>query len=331
MKKLVSIIIPVYNSEKYIGQCIDSFLSQTYQNIELILIDDGSKDNSLSILKSYQEMNQGIVFVYSQENEGVASTRNKGVSYAHGEYIMFADNDDYVEKDYVEIMLSEIEHKKADMIVGSCRKVDGHGNVLYEQKLTEDEWSKFRVIAPWARIMRRQFIIDKNIKFGDFKLGEDSFFTVTAYNESNNIYISSYIGYNWVQRETSVSNTIQKKGNVSPIPFLSALVKRNERLVNISNEYFEYFVIKFIVWNLYYICDDVERTTLLQCCREYFEWLRQCYPKYKKNYLVHPFRPKGEEFSVRVLVWIMVKVGNREKEWVLRIISILKKHLGMRK
>lgn len=325
MENLVSVIIPVYNSEKYVGECIESFLHQTYHNIELILIDDGSSDHSLEILKQYQKKFPEKITVYTQKNLGVAYTRNKGVSCANGKYIMFADNDDYAERDYVEIMLKLIEEKQADMIVGSCRKVDAKHKVIYEQKLTKDLWSKFRMIAPWARIIRKDFIIEKNIKFGDFKLGEDSFFSVTAYNESDKIYVTQYIGYNWVQRETSVSNTIQKKGIASPLPFLEALLERNGELKNISEKHFQYFITKFIVWNLYYICNNVEEEQLMQSCRKYFSWLQEKCPQYQKNSLLSPFTPKGEETGIKILVWLLSKSNNTSREWILKKICWFKR------
>ena len=331
MEKLVSIVIPVYNAEKYVGACITSFLNQTYKNIELLLIDDGSKDYSLKKLEEYRTKAPEKIKIYTQENKGVAYTRNKGIKCAHGEYIMFSDNDDYAEPEYVATMVAEIEKKAADMIVGSCRKVNGKHEKLFEQILSDDEWSKFRVIAPWARIIRRQFLLEHDVQFGDFKVGEDSFFSITAYNESNRIYTTPYIGYNWVQREDSVSNTIQKKGIANPIPFLEALIQRNAVLKNIKQEYFEYFIIKFLIWNLYYISNDVEKAELLKTCERYFSWLREYCPAYQKNKLLHIGKPKGENLSIRVLVCLMAKSGNTGRRLILRGIRKSKKILNLHK
>lgn len=331
MEKLVSIIISVYNSEKYVGECIESFIKQTYQNIELILIDDGSQDHSLEILNKYRDANSEKILVYSQSNEGVSSTRNKGVLYASGEYIIFADNDDYAEEDYVEKMVAELERLNADMIVGSYRKVDTNHKTLYNVKLSEDEWSKFRVVAPWARIIRKKFIEEKDLKFGNFRIGEDSFFSITAYNESNKIYVTSYIGYNWVQRESSVSNTVQKKGHADPLSFLEALIERNKQLKYVKGEYFEYFVIKFLIWNLYYISGNVEKTILTDYCEKYFKWLEKTYADYRANRLISPLSPKGEDFFVRLLVWILAKMNVNECKVMLCMIGKLKKVLRMKK
>ena len=93
----ISIIVPIYNSERFIADCIESLINQTYQNIEIILIDDGSSDNSYEICKKYQSLDSRIILI-SQVNSGVSIARNKGIKVATGQHIMFVDSDDYVYK-----------------------------------------------------------------------------------------------------------------------------------------------------------------------------------------------------------------------------------------
>ena len=100
MNPLVSVIIPVYNVEKYLRRCLNSVIDQEYKNIEIILVNDGSTDNSLEIAISYKEKDKRIK-VFSQENQGLSAARNMGLDKSHGEYITFIDSDDYVSKDYV--------------------------------------------------------------------------------------------------------------------------------------------------------------------------------------------------------------------------------------
>ena len=95
---LISIVVPVYNAEKYIGTCINSVLEQTYSNFELLLLNDGSKDHTLDVLKSYEDVR---VKVYSFENQGAGKTRNKGIQLSKGKYITFIDADDYIDSDYL--------------------------------------------------------------------------------------------------------------------------------------------------------------------------------------------------------------------------------------
>ncbi|MFI3326823.1 MAG: glycosyltransferase [Clostridia bacterium] len=113
----LSIIIPVYNSEKYIKTCLDSIINQkTKYSYEIILINDGSKDSSLEIIKNYEKANPNLIKVYSQENQGISITRNKGLELAQSEYVGFIDNDDFVSEDYIEKLLDRAKKTNADIV-----------------------------------------------------------------------------------------------------------------------------------------------------------------------------------------------------------------------
>ncbi len=116
MNKMISIIVPVYNVEEYLSRCIDSLLNQTYTNFELILINDCSKDNSLAICKKYEEIDSRIIVIDNKKQSGVSASRNAGIEKASGEYVMFADSDDYVCNDFVEKMVNAIEEKNVDIV-----------------------------------------------------------------------------------------------------------------------------------------------------------------------------------------------------------------------
>lgn len=116
MNKLVSIIIPVYNVEQYLGQCLDSLFNQTYQNIEVIAIDDGSKDSSLQILYDYA-VKEDRLLVFTQPNSGPSAARNFGLSKCHGDAITFADSDDWAEPTMIEKLVDAMEKDKSDIAV----------------------------------------------------------------------------------------------------------------------------------------------------------------------------------------------------------------------
>ena len=102
---LISVIIPVYNVELFLEQCLESILWQTYSNVEVICVDDGSTDNSLDICQKYKERDNRV-FVIHKDNQGVSSARNTGVDFAHGQYIIFVDADDYLDKNALKILIS---------------------------------------------------------------------------------------------------------------------------------------------------------------------------------------------------------------------------------
>ena len=122
MKKLISVIIPVYNVEKYIDQCIDSLTNQTYKDLEIILIDDGSKDNSGKICDEYAKKDSRISVIHKQ-NEGVSAARNTGLELAKGEYVAFVDSDDFVDSNYILCMYNKMVEQDADMVFCKYTKV----------------------------------------------------------------------------------------------------------------------------------------------------------------------------------------------------------------
>ena len=128
--ELISIVVPVYNVEKYLKRCIESLINQTYKNIEIILINDGSKDNSLSICKEYEKKDERIK-VIDKENEGLGYTRNKGIECANGKYIAFIDSDDYIDLDFYEKLYNSAKKNNSDMVFSSFKKVNGE-NKVYE-------------------------------------------------------------------------------------------------------------------------------------------------------------------------------------------------------
>ena len=113
-KKKISIIIPVYNVEKYLSRCLESVINQSYKNIEIIIVNDGSTDNSFDICNKYKKKDKRVILI-DQNNQGLSGARNTGLKHATGEYICFIDSDDYVEKDYVEYLYKLIVKDDYDL------------------------------------------------------------------------------------------------------------------------------------------------------------------------------------------------------------------------
>lgn len=193
--KLVSIIIPVYNSEKYIARCIESIINQSYKNIEIICIDDGSSDNSIYILNKYKNKDRRIT-IYSQENKGPSVARNIGLDKATGEYILFIDADDYVNKDMIRIMVQSI-NTKLDTIV-FCDNSELWNDKIDERKLFKDKnngISKMDVIKEissgnaglvCAKLFTRKIVENNNIRFdSNISMCEDQLFFLNVAKKCN--------------------------------------------------------------------------------------------------------------------------------------------------
>ena len=189
-KYLVSIIVPVYNVERYIERCIESILAQTYKNIELILINDGSDDNSLQICNVFSNRDKRIR-VIDKENTGVSSTRNIGIELARGKYLCFIDSDDYIENNYVEMLVGNI-HENAVIFCGYF--VDTYkenGNIASIPKIYRKEngneisnnlvyvFHQGFLSVIWNKIYDVSRLRENNIKFDEkLSLGEDLLFNL---------------------------------------------------------------------------------------------------------------------------------------------------------
>lgn len=185
MKPLVSIIIPVYNVEKYLEECLDSVVNQTYSNLEALVINDGSTDGSSQILKRYAEKYKNIKLV-EKENTGQGDTRNLGIDMASGEYIFFLDSDDYIKNDTIEVLINSISND-VDIIVYNGVPFSVENNEVlktryvdvdkkWEDKVfTGSEFFKdyMDYIQPCMKIYNRNFLIKNNIKYPNYKYGED--------------------------------------------------------------------------------------------------------------------------------------------------------------
>lgn len=298
MKKKVSIIIPVYNAEKFIEKGIKSVLNQTYKNVELLLINDGSKDNSLSIIKKWEKKYPNIIKVYSHKNMGVGKTRNKGLDCATGEYICFIDADDYIDCDFIETLVNQIG--KNDIIVSGYRQVDENGNLNFTQCLKEDEWSKFRQVTIWSKLYKKEFLDKYNIRFNDLKIGEDIVFSISTYVKSKKIISINYVGYNNVENFSSVThNSKLKKDNdiLSTFVILGDITKEEEFL-KYNKKNIELFYLKTFTFFLF----DKAIVLNFEELKDYYclglKWMEDYFKKYKISFGM--LWNKSEPFKVNI-------------------------------
>ncbi len=158
----VSVVIPVYNVEKYLGECLDSILGQDYRDFEVILVDNNSTDKSYEICEKYARENPGVVRVYRCEKWGAAAVRNFGVEQASGEYLWFIDSDDYIVPGAMRKLVTVAEESGADAAVMAVRRVyeDGHEDILTAVDTSKEGWQSRYVrygLAPFQNLYRREF------------------------------------------------------------------------------------------------------------------------------------------------------------------------------
>ena len=216
MSKLVSIIVPVYNVQKYIKQCLDSILNQSYKNIEIILVDDGSKDDSGYFCDCISKLDSRVKVLH-KENGGLSSARNSGLEISTGEYIVFIDSDDWIELDYIEKLYSNIINYNADIAVCGVKKVWDDGKECqmtnfksiscFNSKESMKELIKERNlnVAVWNKMYKKSLL--DGIEFSVGKINEDVDWTWKIISRSNKTVVFEDLLYNYRQRSGSIMST----------------------------------------------------------------------------------------------------------------------------
>lgn len=224
-----SIIIPVYNVEKYLEKCLDSILGQTYKNYEIILIDDASKDNSTNIIKKYANKEpEKIKAFFFEENKGQSVARNFGVEKSTGDYIFFIDSDDYIDKSLLEKINNKISiNLGLDILRISCRAIcDKTKKIEVEERVNkfsnltgEETFLKFRkerigLDMPWVYVIRRNYWLKNNFKFNEGKIMEDFGLMPLVLVMASNVSSIDYPFYNHLRRENSTITKNDYKSKV---------------------------------------------------------------------------------------------------------------------
>ena len=220
MKCILSIVIPVYNAEKYIDRCMNSILNQSLEECEIILVDDGSTDTSLQICNKYAEKYNNIK-VYHKTNGGASSARNYGLKHAKGEYIWFIDSDDRIEKECISKLITIMNNKKTDVIVCQSKKIELNGEIKdeCEYSIEMGEYSsqqfmiemrnkpKSVIFCPQYYIVKREFIKENLIYFYEGIIYEDELWIPQLLIKADKIYYTKLNIYYHYMVDTSVMHS----------------------------------------------------------------------------------------------------------------------------
>lgn len=258
-KPLVSILSPCYNVEKFLPKCLDTIINQTYNNLQIILIDDGSKDKTWEIMQKYAAEDKRIE-IYQQNNCGVATTRNRLLDKAQGQYFLFIDSDDWIELDMVEFLVNKLTTTNASIVTCDIIKNDD----LFNKKSNKEEiWEQSKVIFEFLRhvyfngslcnkLIRTDLL--HNVKFHpEISYGEDALFTWNILQNVNKVVITDKILYHYRMNENSLSHAVwtpEKKGTGSLV--WEIITKETEKW---WPQYLDISKARFAIedmWGLYY-------------------------------------------------------------------------------
>ena len=251
---LVSIIIPVYNVEPYLRRCVDSIVHQTYANLEIVLIDDGSSDNCPQICDSYAAADPRVVAIH-QANGGQSKARNVGLDLAKGEYIAFVDADDKVEDDYVEVLLQNALSHNADVVVSGYRIIEDHKStphVVPHEELLKTNINILRAFckclfqpSPCAKLYSAHFLSKNSLRFLEGAIYEDQLWCCAWAEKATRVWLGKNVMYHYIVREGSTmtaQSTDERFRLMSWERILSAeyeiLSRRKEELGRAFDEFF---------------------------------------------------------------------------------------------
>ena len=283
----VSVVVPIYNVEEYLERCIESLVKQTLEDIEIILVNDGSRDKSGTIAQEFQKKYPDKIKYVEKENGGLSDARNYGMKYATGEYIAFLDSDDYIEKNAYKVMYKKAKEEDSDYV--ECDFI-----WEYPEKSKKDEQIKYanknemlafvRVVA-WNKLIRREVITNNNIEFPKGLRYEDVEITYKLIPHINKFSYVNEFFIHYTQRQNSIAN-VQNEKTAEIFEVLDNVItyyKQN----NFYDEYkeeLEYNYARYLLCSsLKRICKIPDNQKRKELINKTWDNLNSKYPEWKKN------------------------------------------------
>lgn len=282
----ISIIVPIYNAEKYIAKCVDSLVNQTKKELEFILINDGSTDNTEEIIKTYKDKR---IKYYKNKNQGIGKTRNFGISKSTGKYIMFLDSDDYLSKNACQKMYEKILESNSDLVICDFYKVYDSGKTE-EVKLSSFGETSLKGrpsiineinLAPWNKIYKRELIIKNKIKFIENLKYEDAPFVIETLSKAKKISkLNESLNYYVIHGN---SETTVRDERCFDILKIVDIIRRNTKDKKYLKEAVDKLTVKIITNYTVQQRNQKEKEIGMKFIDEAFTYLKREVPDYRNN------------------------------------------------
>ncbi|MGQ7337013.1 glycosyltransferase family 2 protein [Streptococcus suis] len=266
MKDLVSIIVPIYNVEKFLPRCIESICNQSYENLEILLINDGSTDGSEQICVDFMARDPRIRY-FLKENGGLSDARNYGIERAQGKYLSFIDSDDFVESDFILQLYDALVQQNASVAIAGFSKVDENGTILKKELLENEELvltgrevckklhsEKGQVfVVAWNKLYKKELF--SNVQYAKGKIHEDEYIAYQLFYDLDRIAVVNDSLYYYVERQESITRTQMTdlrfecliEYQLLRIDFFNS--KNDSELMTLNQQAFLLFVIQFLEQN----------------------------------------------------------------------------------
>lgn len=325
--ELISIIVPVYNVELYLEKCIDSILKQTYENIEILIIDDGSTDNSSKICDNYSKRDARIKVVH-KDNGGLSSARNAGIGLMSGKYVAFIDSDDWIQDDYIYQLYKCALENKSDLVITGLKNVYSYDYIEkyfnYESKaISKKEALKYMLhgengidVSACGKLY--SVSIFKNIKYDIGKLYEDFLIFDKIVESADNISLSRYCGYYYYQRPGSIMH-----GKYSDDRLI--LIKKSQEIIDSCaknyKDILDYAIYRYVVNNILFIKMTINDKIYKKECKCFCNNIKQ----YAKKLNKMAFVDKKTKFVVNAICFnpLFFKLMWKIKLLIKKIIGVV--------
>ncbi len=269
----LSIIVPIYNVEKYLSRCIESILNQTFKDFELILVNDGSTDNCKEICEKYKRMDSRII-VANKKNGGLSSARNLGIDISKGDYIGFVDSDDFIDVHMYEILLNTINAYDSDIVICDYYKVNEYDIKKYEKMKSNNKDIKveninnidaieriitrdIKIVVAWNKIYKRSLF--DNLRYKEGVICEDEFLAHRIFYKCNKVSIINQKLYYYIQRKGSIINSPFSSKDFDKIYAIKDRVDfLNEKKITNLIDKAEKSFMDYFVWNYFTECQRLE-------------------------------------------------------------------------
>ena len=339
----VTLIITVYNGEKYLKKCLDAVVGQHFRNFRLILVDDGSSDSSGQIGDQYARQYSDYIQIIHQQNGGLSNARNTGIQYADTEYIAFADADDMLAEDYLEKLYHAAQTNGADYVICGYTRIDEQDNVLGVRKATDwempllDGRNHVFTYTAWGRLYRTELIRKSGLLFSDGEGLEDIPFNIYMNIAANKCIAIDYEGYLYRVTNDSITEVIKKKGvkaapSVMKFPYKGlrhTLEQMRQNYGNTNDDILCYEMMKNLAGLLFFVADSSDTETIRKVCDYEQELLTDFFGNIRNNPYIALRVFTKLPFSYRMAVWIYAKAYSHKKiyelaMWYKRFAGIVK-------
>lgn len=253
----ISVIIPAYNAEETLERCVHSVISQTYTNIEVIIVDDGSTDNT-GIIAGRLAVEDCRVHLIHKKNEGVGSARNDALGRVNSKWITFVDADDYLETDFLESLITDAD---ADLLVGGYRTVGEHEipDVIYTtacahnkeeiRTLAEEHLTDMTFLCPWGKLFRTSLVHSFDLRFPtDMHIGEDVVFVWDYLSHCSSIILKESKGYNYFTKPSDFKYALDEKTSLQTMERILDVLNKLKQTFGMDGEHVRRHIINYYIW-----------------------------------------------------------------------------------